>query len=67
MNTLENNLMVKNNEKGLNFEIACENKLAKLGFVEIYRTKNTDNGADIIATLGSTKYVFQCKNHRKPQ
>lgn len=56
-----------NNKKGLDFEVACKNKLAELGFVEISITRNTDFGADIIATLGTTKYVFQCKNHQKKQ
>lgn len=56
-----------NQEKGLEFEKQCFMKLVDLGFSDLSLTKNTDNGADIIGTLNGTKYVFQCKNHKKPQ
>lgn len=56
-----------NQEKGLTFEKQCLAKLVNLDFENLSLTKNTDNGADIIGTLNGTKYVFQCKNHNKPQ
>lgn len=56
-----------NQEKGYNFEKQCFSKLVDLNFTDLSLTKNTDNGADIIGTLNGTKYVFQCKNHNKPQ
>ena len=56
-----------NQEKGLDFEKRCFSKLVDLDFVDLSLTKNTDNGADIIGTLNGTKYVFQCKNQKKPQ
>ena len=56
-----------NQEKGLDFEKRCFSKLVDLNFGDLSLTKNTDNGADIIGTLNGTKYVFQCKNHKKPQ
>ena len=56
-----------NQEKGLEFEKQCYKKLEELHFCDLYLTKNTDNGADIIGTLNGTKYVFQCKNHKKKQ
>ena len=56
-----------NRDKGLEFEIQCFSKLVDLNFTDLSLTKNTDNGADIIGTLNSTRYVFQCKNHKKPQ
>lgn len=56
-----------NREKGLEFEKQCFSKLVNLNFADLSLTKNTDNGADIIGTLNGTRYVFQCKNHKKPQ
>lgn len=56
-----------NREKGLEFEKQCLMKLIDLKFNDLSLTNNTDNGADIIGTLNGTKYVFQCKNHEKPQ
>lgn len=56
-----------NQEKGLEFEKQCYRKLEELNFKELYLTKNTDNGADIIGTHNGTKYVFQCKSHKKKQ
>ncbi|MBQ7004362.1 MAG: restriction endonuclease [Oscillospiraceae bacterium] len=56
-----------NQEKGLDFEKQCFSKLTDLGFTDLSLTKSTDNGADIIGTFNGTKYVFQCKNHYKPQ
>lgn len=56
-----------NQEKGLDFEKQCYRKLEELNFKGLYLTKNTDNGADIIGTYNGTKYVFQCKNHKKKQ
>ena len=58
---------MNNIEKGKQFELACKAKLEELGFENLLLTNNTDNGADIIGTLGNTKYVFQCKNHLKNQ
>ena len=56
-----------NQEKGLEFEKRCFSKLVDLNFTDLSLTRNTDNGADIIGTLNGTKYVFQCKNHKKSQ
>ncbi len=54
-----------NNQKGLDFERKCYNKLIEVGFSNLRRTKNTDNGADIIGTYNGLTYVFQCKDHAK--
>ena len=64
---VEEVILVTNQEKGLDFEKKCFSKLVDLDFTDLSLTKNTDNGADIIGTLNGTKYVFQCKNHSKPQ
>ena len=37
-----------NNQKGLDFERICYNKLIEIGFLDLRFTKNTDNGADIV-------------------
>ncbi len=60
-------VVVTNQEKGLEFEKRCFSKLVDLNFTDLSLTRNTDNGADIIGTLNGTRYVFQCKNHKKPQ
>ena len=60
-------IVVTNQEKGLEFEKQCFSKLVDLNFTDLSLTRNTDNGADIIGTLNGTKYVFQCKNHKKSQ
>ena len=60
-------IVVTNQEKGLEFEKQCFSKLVDLNFTDLFLTRNTDNGADIIGTLNGTKYVFQCKNHKKSQ
>jgi len=49
-----------NVNKGLAFERKCLDKLQELGF-DASLTKHTDYGADIVATDGGIKYVFQCK------
>lgn len=54
-------------EKGLELEKRCYEKLVELQFQKLLFTKVTDNGADIIGTYNGTKYVFQCKNHKKTQ
>ena len=56
-----------NREKGLEFEKQCLIKLVELNFLDLSLTKNTDNGADIIGVLNGSKYVFQCKNHKRSQ
>lgn len=58
---------MNNNEKGLMFEQKCFKKLKELGFTDLSLTKNTDNGADIRGSYKGTVYVFQCKDHLKPQ
>lgn len=59
--------VITNQEKGLEFEKRCFMKLVDLGFSDLSLTKHIDNGADIIGTLNGTRYVFQCKNHKKSQ
>lgn len=54
-----------NNQKGLDFERKCYNKLIEIGFLDLRLTKNTDNGADIVGTYNGLTYVFQCKDHVK--
>lgn len=56
-----------NRDKGLEFEKQCYAKLADLNFTDLQLTPNTDNGADIVGTLNGTRYVFQCKNHKRTQ
>lgn len=60
-------IFITNQEKGLEFEKQCFSKLLDLNFINLTLTKKSDNGADIIGTLNETRYVFQCKNHNKPQ
>lgn len=55
-------------EKGIKFETKCINKLRELGFQHISKTPiSGDYGADIVAYLQQTKYIFQCKDVRKRQ
>lgn len=54
-----------NNQKGLDFEKKCYNRLIEIGFLDLRLTKNTDNGADIVGIYNGITYVFQCKNHIK--
>ena len=56
-----------NNQKGLDFERKCYNKLVEIGFLDLRLTKSTDNGADIVGTYNGLTYVFQCKDHAKRQ
>lgn len=56
-----------NNQKGLDFERKCYNKLIEIGFSDLGLTKNNDNGADIVGTYNGLTYVFQCKDHTKKQ
>ena len=55
-----------NVNKGLAFEKKCLEKLQELGF-NTSLTKHTDYGADIVATDGNIKYVFQCKYVKSKQ
>lgn len=57
--------LMTNNQKGLDFERMCYNKLIEIGFLDLRLTKNTDNGADIVGTYNGLTYIFQCKNHTK--
>lgn len=57
-----------NRARGIEFEAKCRTTLQQLGFDKIEATKSSkDQGADLIATLGPTKYVFQCKNEKRKQ
>jgi len=56
-----------NNQKGLDFEKKCLEKLEEIGFSELSYTSNTDNGADILGKYKGLKFVFQCKAHQKKQ
>jgi len=54
--------------RGIEFERACQQTLQQLGFERVATTKRSkDQGADLIAYLGATKYVFQCKNEKRRQ
>lgn len=55
-----------NVNKGLAFEKKCLEKLQELGFNALL-TKHTDYGADIVASDGNIKYVFQCKYVKSKQ
>ena len=54
-----------NNQKGLDFERKCYNKLEEIGFLDLRLTRNTDNGADIIGVYNGQTYVFQFKDQAK--
>ena len=56
-----------NNQKGLDFERKCYNKLKEIGFSDLQLTRNTDNGADIVGAYNGQIYAFQCKDHGKRQ
>jgi hypothetical protein len=56
-----------NVKKGLDFEKKCVDKLKELDFENVSLTKYTDYGADIVATGGHIKYIFQCKNVKNKQ
>lgn len=57
-----------NSTKGIEFETTCQKTLQRLGFDRINATKRSnDQGADLIAYLRATKYVFQCKNEKRKQ
>lgn len=54
--------------KGDEFEADCMNILRQLGFQDINMTKHgNDQGADLIGHFGPSKYVFQCKCHKRKQ
>jgi HJR/Mrr/RecB family endonuclease len=58
--------MKDNIPKGMAFEDCCLHLLQRLGFANLQLTKRSnDQGADLVGDLGKTKYVFQCKNHKK--
>lgn len=61
------NVVMTNNQKGLDFERKCYNKLEQIGFLDLRLTRNTDNGADIIGVYNGQTYVFQCKDQAKKQ
>ncbi len=42
----------------------CEKLLEKIGYSDINNTVNSDNqGLDLLATMGTTSYGFQCRKH----
>lgn len=55
--------------KGLAFERRCSSLLQELGLADCRPTSQggTDQGADLLATYGDSRYLFQCKDHLKPQ
>ena len=59
---------MENCSRGIEFESTCRQTLQRLGFERIQVTKRSnDQGADLTAYLGATKYVFQCKNEKRKQ
>lgn len=56
------------NKVGIEFEQKCIAKLEELGFERVKATSSSgDYGADIIADFGVSRFVFQCKFHKKMQ
>ena len=52
---------------GVQFERYCASILKMNGFANIlFTSASGDYGADIIATKGGNKYVFQCKRYSRP-
>lgn len=59
---------MNNHTKGAEFEMHCMTLLQQLGFASVERTgRSGDQGADILGTHASTRYVFQCKDHVRKQ
>ena len=57
---------MNNKTKGTEFEKHCMNVLLQLGFTSVEQTgRSGDQGADILGTYENTRYVFQCKDHRR--
>jgi hypothetical protein len=54
--------------KGTEFAEYCKTLLQQLGLTHVELTRHGgDQGADIIGTYENTRYVFQCKDHRRKQ
>ncbi|MGQ3684598.1 MAG: homing endonuclease associated repeat-containing protein [Candidatus Loosdrechtia sp.] len=54
--------------KGTEFENICLSTLKRLGFEELQLTKRVnDQGADWVGSFEGTRYLFQCKKHKKKQ
>ena len=59
--------MIDNMTRGISFENHCCKLLQRLGFDNCELTPtNNDQGADILGNYSATRYVFQCKDHKKP-
>ena len=52
---------------GAEFEDKCRDVLLRLGFDKVDIKRSADQGADLIALANATRYVFQCKCHKKKQ
>ena len=59
---------MENHNKGIAFEEHCKCLLQSLGFTHLELTRQGgDQGADILGTYENTRYVFQCKDHKRKQ
>ncbi len=53
--------VMTNNQKGLDFERKCYNKLKEIGFSDLQLTRNTDNGADIVGRIMGKYMLFSAR------